>query len=257
MVVHMSAEVGDATYRNILRYLLKMFGRALAAWACIFPAGIVTVALYPHTRGIGFPVGLRLAVLAPVCGALSLLATALHIYVCADTLSGRRLWALSCIVGFLALSLISVGLRLPLGVSVATTGITIIGLWWSVPAVARWGDKSVLALALLSGLGVLEAVYSGVSLRTESIAPPATIGSAFPIPSTIFNVQSRFITLPSGARVHYVDEGSGPVQLFLHGNPSWSFQWRELITKLNSNYRCIAVPIDRYKSSNHARSMNA
>jgi pimeloyl-ACP methyl ester carboxylesterase len=240
MEVHMGVEVGNVTRRNIPRYLLKMFGRALAAWACIVPAGIVAVALYPHTGGIGFPVGLRLAVLAPVCGALSLLATALYIYICAATLCGRRLWALSCIVGFVVFSLISAILRLPLGVSVVTTGIAIIGRWWLIPAIARWGNRSVFVLALLSGLGVLVAVCSGVSVRTERIAPPATIGSAFPVPSTIFDVQSRFLALPSGGRIHYVDEGSGPVLLFLHGNPSWSFQWRELMTRL-SNYRCIAL----------------
>jgi hypothetical protein len=58
----MSIEVGNVTHRNILRYLLKMFGRALATWAYIVPADILAVALYSHTRGIGFPVGLRLAV---------------------------------------------------------------------------------------------------------------------------------------------------------------------------------------------------
>ena len=26
-----------------------------------------------------------------------------------------------------------------------------------------------------------------------------------------------------GVRVHYVDEGSGPPLLLLHGNPTWSF----------------------------------
>ena len=117
MEVHMSIEVGNVTGRNIYGYLLQMFGRALAASACIVPAGIVAVALYPHTRGIGFPVGLRLAVLAPLCGALSLLATALYMYICAARLSGRRPWALSCIVGFVVLSLISTILRLPIGVS--------------------------------------------------------------------------------------------------------------------------------------------
>src|SRR6266568_5166280 len=139
-----------------------------------------------------------LAVLAPLCGALSLLATAVYICISAATLSARRLWALSCIVGFVVLSLISTILRLPLGVSVVTAGIAVLGLWWLVPAIARRGSRSFLALALLSGLRVLEAVCWGVSLRSERIAPPATLGSAFPVPSTIFNVQQRFLTLPSG-----------------------------------------------------------
>ena len=43
-----------------------------------------------------------------------------------------------------------------------------------------------------------------------------------------------------GASVHYVDEGSGPPLLLLHGNPTWSFLYRELIKGLRDRYRCIA-----------------
>ena len=42
-----------------------------------------------------------------------------------------------------------------------------------------------------------------------------------------------------GHRLHYVDEGSGPVVLMLHGNPTWSFYFRELITALSDRYRVI------------------
>lgn len=42
-------------------------------------------------------------------------------------------------------------------------------------------------------------------------------------------------------RLHYVDEGQGPAVVFLHGNPTWSFLWRHLITRLvRSGFRCIA-----------------
>ncbi len=44
-----------------------------------------------------------------------------------------------------------------------------------------------------------------------------------------------------GYRYSYVDEGTGPVLLFVHGNPSWSFAWRNLIKGLSHEYRCIAV----------------
>jgi haloalkane dehalogenase len=43
-----------------------------------------------------------------------------------------------------------------------------------------------------------------------------------------------------GARVHYVDEGSGPPLLLLHGNPTWSFLYRDLIKELRDQFRCIA-----------------
>jgi len=41
--------------------------------------------------------------------------------------------------------------------------------------------------------------------------------------------------------MHYVDEGEGPPILFCHGNPTWSFLYRKVITRLRGNFRCIAV----------------
>jgi haloalkane dehalogenase len=44
----------------------------------------------------------------------------------------------------------------------------------------------------------------------------------------------------NGCTVHYVDEGTGPPLLMLHGNPTWSFTWRDVIKGLTTRYRCIA-----------------
>ena len=44
-----------------------------------------------------------------------------------------------------------------------------------------------------------------------------------------------------GASVHYVDEGAGPPLLLLHGNPTWSFLYRDVIKSLRDRFRCIAV----------------
>ena len=41
--------------------------------------------------------------------------------------------------------------------------------------------------------------------------------------------------------MHYVDEGVGEPLLFVHGNPTWSFYWRNLILGLRDRCRCIAV----------------
>ena len=51
---------------------------------------------------------------------------------------------------------------------------------------------------------------------------------------------SRYLDL-AGARMHYVDEGVGQPLLFVHGNPTWSFYWRNLILGLRDSHRCIAV----------------
>ena len=51
---------------------------------------------------------------------------------------------------------------------------------------------------------------------------------------------SRFYDL-DGLKMHYVDEGKGPVVVMLHGNPTWSFYYRNLISRLKTSCRVIAV----------------
>lgn len=55
----------------------------------------------------------------------------------------------------------------------------------------------------------------------------------------LFPFESRFITV-DGHRIHYIDEGSGPVILFSHGTPEWSFGWRDIIKPLRAHFRCVA-----------------
>ena len=43
-----------------------------------------------------------------------------------------------------------------------------------------------------------------------------------------------------GIRVHYVDEGSGRPIVLLHGNPTWSFLYRDVIKGLRTGFRCVA-----------------
>lgn len=58
---------------------------------------------------------------------------------------------------------------------------------------------------------------------------------------SLYPFQSHEITLRSGLRYHYLDEGRGPVLLMSHGNPTWSFYWRDLILALSGRYRVVAV----------------
>lgn len=44
-----------------------------------------------------------------------------------------------------------------------------------------------------------------------------------------------------GARVHYVDEGTGAPVLLLHGTPTWSFEWRHVIAALRGQARVVAL----------------
>lgn len=60
-----------------------------------------------------------------------------------------------------------------------------------------------------------------------------------PDPS-LYPFEPRWFTSYAG-QMHYVDEGEGPPVLFCHGNPTWSFLYRNLITRLRGRFRCIAV----------------
>src|ERR671931_550278 len=60
------------------------------------------------------------------------------------------------------------------------------------------------------------------------------------LPEELFPFESHHSEI-DGARVHYVDEGSGPPLLLLHGNPTWSFLYRHIVKGLRDRYRCIAV----------------
>jgi len=53
---------------------------------------------------------------------------------------------------------------------------------------------------------------------------------------------ARWFDHPHG-RLHYVDEGprDAPVVLCLHGNPTWSFYYRNLIRHLSADHRVIAL----------------
>lgn len=43
----------------------------------------------------------------------------------------------------------------------------------------------------------------------------------------------------NGLNYHYLDEGSGSTVVMVHGNPSWSFYYRNLVLALRDRYRCI------------------
>lgn len=43
----------------------------------------------------------------------------------------------------------------------------------------------------------------------------------------------------NGLRIHYLDEGSGPPVVMVHGNPTWSFFYRNLVLDLRGDFRAI------------------
>ena len=58
--------------------------------------------------------------------------------------------------------------------------------------------------------------------------------------SKLYPFQARWFD-GAGPRVHYVDVGSGTPVVMFHGNPTWSFLYRKVITELQGQFRCIAM----------------
>ncbi len=55
-----------------------------------------------------------------------------------------------------------------------------------------------------------------------------------------------------GHEIAYVDEGEGAPLLMLHGNPTWSFVYRDVIAGLRDRYRCIAPDLPGFGFSTAA-----
>ena len=58
------------------------------------------------------------------------------------------------------------------------------------------------------------------------------------IKGSLYPFKSRFLNLDQH-KYHYLDEGQGETLLMLHGNPTWSFYYRNLVLELKKSYRCV------------------
>ncbi len=87
----------------------------------------------------------------------------------------------------------------------------------------------LLTCATVAGAATLPAC------RAVRIRPTAPIR----IDAAGFRASRRFVATKLG-RIAYVERGSGPAALFLHGFPLNGFQWRGALERLSPDRRCIA-----------------
>jgi haloalkane dehalogenase len=109
-------------------------------------------------------------------------------------------------------------------------------------------------------LGGLASVAGGPVARGEAVSTTAEPDGPDHLP------RRRVKALDS--EISYIDVGGGEPVVFLHGNPTWSYQWRNIIPHLSSIARCLAPdfmgmgwsgksPNKAYRFVDQARYMDA
>jgi len=60
------------------------------------------------------------------------------------------------------------------------------------------------------------------------------------VPKSLYPFEGRYLDL-AGLKYHYLDEGEGEPIVAVHGNPTWSFYYRELVKAFRDDHR-VVVP---------------
>ena len=138
--------------------------------------------------------------------------------------------------------------------------------------------KCCIALAAIntitacSTLGAPTSVTANTSEANVAIAPTATaltyiepkITEVLRTPDIHFqhlpgyNFQPKYVYVEPNIRMHYVDEGpkNGEVIVLLHGQPTWSYIYRNMIPILaNAGYRVLAPDLIGYGRSDKPAAM--
>ncbi len=88
---------------------------------------------------------------------------------------------------------------------------------------------------------IILSAWAAFAIGAKAAAQPESDADVYlgqPIP-TAFPYESNHAEV-KGSLMHYVDVGEGDPVLFLHGNPTWSYLWRNIIPYVEPHARCIA-----------------
>ncbi len=108
--------------------------------------------------------------------------------------------------------------------------------------------KTLAAMALVGVVGTIGSAFAGTEIGTE------------------FPFESKYVEI-LGSNIHYIDEGEGDPILFLHGNPTSMYLWRNIIPYVSDDARVVAFdligmgksdkPDIDYTFEDHARYLDA
>jgi haloalkane dehalogenase len=110
-----------------------------------------------------------------------------------------------------------------------------------LPPAATWRRLDNAILSVSVGVAVL-ILLGMVGMTSEAWARPRQNPQGVAQPGAKFPYKSHFVTV-YGSRIHYVEEGKGDPILLIHGNPSSSYMWRNVIPFLKPHGRVIAMDL--------------
>src|ERR1700685_4874563 len=61
----------------------------------------------------------------------------------------------------------------------------------------------------------------------------------------------------NGVRLHYVEQGNGPLILFLHGFPEFWYAWKVLLPEFAKDHHAVAVDMRGYNLSSTPEAVDA
>jgi pimeloyl-ACP methyl ester carboxylesterase len=82
----------------------------------------------------------------------------------------------------------------------------------------------------------------GAGAVSNVLSAPAANRDALTMTSESFHARRRFVDTEFG-QIAYVEQGSGPVALFIHGVPLNGFHWRHVIAEMQDIRRCVALDL--------------
>ena len=122
--------------------------------------------------------------------------------------------------------------------------------------------KTLFLKRLLIAVSLLGTAQSVSANNIEAMNPNANADNA-EMARHDFPYASNYVEV-LGSKMHYVDTGgSGSVVVMIHGQPTWSYLWRNVIPHVEKNHRVIALdligfgksdkPDIDYLATDHAR----
>ena len=99
----------------------------------------------------------------------------------------------------------------------------------------KFGRRTLNALLGATLFVAVSGVFLGQALAAQQKPSGPAISAEFPF-------QSKFVEI-LGSRIHYIDEGKGEPILFIHGNPTSSYLWRNIMPYAIPHGRVIALDL--------------